>query len=189
MSSNEEIQNTQEEKNIEKEDVINKIDHINKLFIEENQKQKTKINSLVTELNESKVKVKRIIDEGIIPLQNKLEQNNKKLLELLQIGSDNQVGGGTKKRKKYFFDKYNKENLYELGEEWGIKNIKKYKNRKELLTGLRVLLNYKGIVQNGGKCMKIRHLQQLSENLDIMDVSKYNKNELMKKIKYKIRNI
>jgi len=102
-----------------------------------------------------------------------LAESNMKLLE------DNGQIGGNRLTSSRFSD-YTMKKLQKIAKNYGIGNVQKYKNKKELLIALQILSNFK---RGGNKRFKRNHLEQIALNLDI-----YSSDDGYRQLKKKIKN-
>lgn len=94
-------------------------------------------------------------------------------------------GGGkhSKKSKSPRYHKRSKESLKKIAKKWGIKDIKKYRNKKELIIALTLIIIYK----SKSKIYTKTDLLVIAKNLDIKTSNKMRKVELKSKIDKRLR--
>lgn len=95
--------------------------------------------------------------------------------------------GGSKSSKKKLksprYHKRSRKTLENIAKKYGIKNVKKYRNKNELIAAITLIIIYK----MKGKNFSKKDLITVSQNLDIKVDSKTLKKDLLKKIDYKTR--
>lgn len=99
------------------------------------------------------------------------------------IGSFFTFGGGSKKRKNLKYHKRSRKTLEKLAKKWGMKNVKKYRTKSQLIVALTLIVIFK----TKSKLYKKSDLIVIAKNLDIKLDKKITKKELESKIEKKTR--
>ena len=172
---------------------INEMKNMSKTDSSAYDQQIKDLENVLGNLNELKVQVEgqgKSIDNTFNNFDDKLGQtespldNLGKTIESVGNGIANMFTfGGGKKKKSLKYHKKSRASLEKIGKKWGIKKLKKYKTKKELIIALTLIVIYK----TKGKIYTKKDLIVVAKNLDIKVHNKMTKAELKSKIEKKIR--